>query len=113
MRLRQIVLLLLLALAIGVFVALDLGRYLSFDQLKASQASFAQLHAAQARRVHAVPHIAQRGGGQVFAAQAARQTQLGALQKWHPVQRMVKHDTHLERSIVTSFGEDVGLSLAP
>jgi pyruvate/2-oxoglutarate dehydrogenase complex dihydrolipoamide dehydrogenase (E3) component/uncharacterized membrane protein YdjX (TVP38/TMEM64 family) len=47
MRLRQIVLLLLLALAIGAFVALDLGRFLSFDQLKASQASFAQLHAEQ------------------------------------------------------------------
>ena len=30
MRLRQIVLLLLLALTIGAFVALDLGRYLSF-----------------------------------------------------------------------------------
>jgi pyruvate/2-oxoglutarate dehydrogenase complex dihydrolipoamide dehydrogenase (E3) component/uncharacterized membrane protein YdjX (TVP38/TMEM64 family) len=28
-------------------VALDLGRYLSFEQLKASQASFAQLHAEQ------------------------------------------------------------------
>jgi pyruvate/2-oxoglutarate dehydrogenase complex dihydrolipoamide dehydrogenase (E3) component/uncharacterized membrane protein YdjX (TVP38/TMEM64 family) len=47
MRLRQIVLLLLLALAIGAFVVLDLGRYLSFEQLKASQASFAQLHAEQ------------------------------------------------------------------
>ncbi len=47
MRLRQILLLLLLALAIGAFVALDLGRFLSFEQLKASQASFAQLHAAQ------------------------------------------------------------------
>ncbi|MGV1046412.1 FAD-dependent oxidoreductase [Limnohabitans sp.] len=47
MRFRQILLLLLLALAIGAFVALDLGRYLSFDQLKASQASFAQLHAEQ------------------------------------------------------------------
>jgi pyruvate/2-oxoglutarate dehydrogenase complex dihydrolipoamide dehydrogenase (E3) component/uncharacterized membrane protein YdjX (TVP38/TMEM64 family) len=47
MRLRQIVFLLLLALAIGAFVALDLGRYLSFEQLKASQASFAQLHAEQ------------------------------------------------------------------
>jgi len=47
MRLRQTLLLLLLALAIGAFVALDLGRYLSFDQLKASQASFAQLHAEQ------------------------------------------------------------------
>ena len=47
MRLRQTLLLLLLALAIGAFVALDLGRYLSFEQLKASQASFAQLHAEQ------------------------------------------------------------------
>jgi pyruvate/2-oxoglutarate dehydrogenase complex dihydrolipoamide dehydrogenase (E3) component/uncharacterized membrane protein YdjX (TVP38/TMEM64 family) len=47
MRLRQIVLLLLLALAISAFVALDLGRFLSFEQLKASQASFAQLHAEQ------------------------------------------------------------------
>ena len=47
MRFRQIVLLLLLALAIGAFVTLDLGRFLSFEQLKASQASFAQLHAAQ------------------------------------------------------------------
>ena len=54
MRLRQIVLLLLLALAIGAFVALDLGRYLSFDQLKASQASFAQLHAEQPFTVAAV-----------------------------------------------------------
>jgi len=47
MRLRQILLLFLLALAIGAFVALDLGRYLSVEQLKASQASFAQLHAEQ------------------------------------------------------------------
>jgi pyruvate/2-oxoglutarate dehydrogenase complex dihydrolipoamide dehydrogenase (E3) component/uncharacterized membrane protein YdjX (TVP38/TMEM64 family) len=47
MRLRQTLLLLLLALAIGAFVALDLGRFLSFEQLKASQASFAQLHAEQ------------------------------------------------------------------
>jgi len=54
MRLRQIVLLLLLALAIGAFVALDLGRYLSFEQLKASQASFAQLHAEQPLTVAAV-----------------------------------------------------------
>jgi pyruvate/2-oxoglutarate dehydrogenase complex dihydrolipoamide dehydrogenase (E3) component/uncharacterized membrane protein YdjX (TVP38/TMEM64 family) len=54
MRFRQIVLLLLLALAIGAFVALDLGRYLSFDQLKASQASFAQLHADQPFTVAAV-----------------------------------------------------------
>ena len=54
MRLRQTVLLLLLALAIGAFVALDLGRYLSFEQLKASQASFAQLHAEQPLTVAAV-----------------------------------------------------------
>jgi pyruvate/2-oxoglutarate dehydrogenase complex dihydrolipoamide dehydrogenase (E3) component/uncharacterized membrane protein YdjX (TVP38/TMEM64 family) len=54
MRLRQIVLLLLLALAIGMFVALDLGRFLSFEQLKASQASFAQLHAEQPLTVAAV-----------------------------------------------------------
>ena len=54
MRLRQIVLLLLLALAIGAFVVLDLGRYLSFEQLKVSQASFAQLHADQPFTVAAV-----------------------------------------------------------
>jgi len=54
MRLRQIVLLLLLALAIGAFVALDLGRYLSFEQLKASQARFDQLYAQQPFMVAAV-----------------------------------------------------------
>ncbi len=54
MRLRQIVLLLLLALTIGAFVALDLGRYLSFEQLKASQASFDQLYAQQPLTVAAV-----------------------------------------------------------
>jgi uncharacterized membrane protein YdjX (TVP38/TMEM64 family) len=54
MRLRQIVLLLLLALAIGAFVALDLGAYLSFEQLKASQASFDQLYAQQPVMVAAV-----------------------------------------------------------
>jgi pyruvate/2-oxoglutarate dehydrogenase complex dihydrolipoamide dehydrogenase (E3) component/uncharacterized membrane protein YdjX (TVP38/TMEM64 family) len=54
MRFRQILLLLLLALAISAFVALDLGRYLSFEQLKASQASFAQLHAEQPFTVAAV-----------------------------------------------------------
>ena len=47
MRVRQILVLLLLALAIGVLLALDVGRFLSFEQLKASQASFAQLHAEQ------------------------------------------------------------------
>ena len=54
MRLRQIVLLLLLALVIGAFVALDLGCYLSFEQLKASQASFNQLYAQQPLVVAAV-----------------------------------------------------------
>ena len=54
MRVRQIGLLLLLALAMGAFVALDLGRYLSFESLKASQASFAQLHAQQPVTVAAV-----------------------------------------------------------
>ncbi|WP_298599757.1 bifunctional TVP38/TMEM64 family protein/FAD-dependent oxidoreductase [uncultured Limnohabitans sp.] len=54
MRLRQIVLLLLLALAIGAFVVLDLGRYLSFEQLKASQAGFNQLYAQQPFTVAAV-----------------------------------------------------------
>jgi pyruvate/2-oxoglutarate dehydrogenase complex dihydrolipoamide dehydrogenase (E3) component/uncharacterized membrane protein YdjX (TVP38/TMEM64 family) len=54
MRLRQIVLLLLLALAIGAFVALDLGPYLSFEQLKASQANLDQLYAQQPVMVAAV-----------------------------------------------------------
>ena len=54
MRLRQTVLLLLLVLAVGAFVALDLGLFLSFDQLKASQAGFAQLHAQQPFTVAAV-----------------------------------------------------------
>jgi len=54
MRFRQFILLLLLALAIAVWVALDLGRYLSVEQLKASQASFEQLHAQQPLWVAAV-----------------------------------------------------------
>jgi pyruvate/2-oxoglutarate dehydrogenase complex dihydrolipoamide dehydrogenase (E3) component/uncharacterized membrane protein YdjX (TVP38/TMEM64 family) len=54
MRPRQIVLLLLLALVIGAFVVLDLGRYLSFEQLKANQASFDQLYAQQPFTVAAV-----------------------------------------------------------
>ena len=54
MRTRQLLVLLLLALAIGAFVALDVGRFLSFEQLKASQASFAELHAAQPLTVAAV-----------------------------------------------------------
>ncbi|PIT77125.1 FAD-dependent oxidoreductase [Limnohabitans sp. G3-2] len=54
MRLRQIVLLVLLALAIGAFVALDLGAYLSFEQLKASQALLDQRYAQQPVLVAAV-----------------------------------------------------------
>ena len=47
MRFRQSLVWLLLVLALAAFVALDLGRYLSFEQLKASHAEFAQLHAQQ------------------------------------------------------------------
>lgn len=54
MRSRQNLFLILLALAIGAFVALDLGRFLSFEQLKASQVGFAQLHAQQPLMVAAV-----------------------------------------------------------
>lgn len=54
MRFRQIGLLLLLALAIGAFVVLDLGRFLSFESLKASQADFVRLHAQQPLTVAAV-----------------------------------------------------------
>jgi pyruvate/2-oxoglutarate dehydrogenase complex dihydrolipoamide dehydrogenase (E3) component/uncharacterized membrane protein YdjX (TVP38/TMEM64 family) len=54
MRFRQVLVWLLLALVMGAFVALDLGRYLSFEQLKASQASFDQLYAQQPVMVAAV-----------------------------------------------------------
>jgi uncharacterized membrane protein YdjX (TVP38/TMEM64 family) len=54
MRSPKLFVSLLLALAIGAFVALDLGRFLSFEALKASQASFAQLHADQPFTVAAV-----------------------------------------------------------
>ncbi len=54
MRVRQMLVLLLLALAIGVLLALDVGRFLSVEQLKASQASFARLHAEQPLTVAAV-----------------------------------------------------------
>ncbi|WP_300552258.1 bifunctional TVP38/TMEM64 family protein/FAD-dependent oxidoreductase [Limnohabitans sp. Rim8] len=47
MRFRQSFVWLLLILAIGAFVHLDLGHYLGFEQLKASQAGFVQLHAQQ------------------------------------------------------------------
>ena len=54
MRFRQSLVGLLLVLTLGAFIALDLGRYLSFEQLQASQARFAQLHAEQPFTVAAV-----------------------------------------------------------
>ena len=54
MRSPKLFVLLLLALAIGAFVALDLGRFLSFEALKASQAGFAQLQAERPFTVAAV-----------------------------------------------------------
>ena len=66
----------------------------------------------QARRVHAVPHIAKRGGWQVFATHGAGNAQQGALGKWHAVQRMVKHDADLEGGVVSGFGQDVGHTFA-
>ncbi len=54
MRFRQALVLLLLALAIAAFTYLDLGRWLSFEQLKASQASFAQLQEQQPLMVASV-----------------------------------------------------------
>ena len=47
MRFRQVFLLLMLAMVVGTFVALDLGSFLSFERLKASQAILVQLHAQQ------------------------------------------------------------------
>ena len=54
MRSPKLFVLLLLALAIGAFVALDLGRFLSVEALKASQADFAQLQAERPFTVAAV-----------------------------------------------------------
>jgi pyruvate/2-oxoglutarate dehydrogenase complex dihydrolipoamide dehydrogenase (E3) component/uncharacterized membrane protein YdjX (TVP38/TMEM64 family) len=54
MRVRQILVLLLLAAAVGAFVALDAGRLLSLEQLRASQATFAQLQSEQPYTVAAV-----------------------------------------------------------
>jgi pyruvate/2-oxoglutarate dehydrogenase complex dihydrolipoamide dehydrogenase (E3) component/uncharacterized membrane protein YdjX (TVP38/TMEM64 family) len=54
MRSRQTLFLIFLALVMGAFVALDLSRFLSFEQLKASQAGFSQLHAQQPFTVAAV-----------------------------------------------------------
>lgn len=47
MNTKKIALLLVLAAAVGAFVALDLGRYLSLDYLKQSQAAFAELYARE------------------------------------------------------------------
>ncbi len=54
MRFRQPLIGLAVLTALAAFVALDLGRYLSFEQLKASQAGFVQLHAQQPFTVAAV-----------------------------------------------------------
>ena len=54
MRSPKLFVVLLLALAIGAFVALDLGRFLSFEALKASQAGWAQLQAERPWTVAAV-----------------------------------------------------------
>ena len=48
---RKILLLIALALAIGAFFVFDLGRFLSLDYLKQSQASFAELYANQPLQV--------------------------------------------------------------
>jgi len=47
MRFRQALVLLLLALAIGVFFVFDLGAHLSFEQLQASQDRLSRLYAQQ------------------------------------------------------------------
>ena len=47
MRQRQVLVLLLLALLLGVAMALDLGQILSFEQLKAQQAALSAWHAQQ------------------------------------------------------------------
>lgn len=51
MNLRKTLLLLALAGALALFWALDLGRYLSLEQLKASQAGFAELYQRHPWRV--------------------------------------------------------------
>ena len=44
-NLRKVLLLIALALGIGAFIAFDLGRFLTLDYLKSSQAAFADLYA--------------------------------------------------------------------
>ncbi len=48
---KKILTLLLLAIAIGAFFVFDLGRFLSLDYLKSSQAAFADLYASEPLRV--------------------------------------------------------------
>jgi pyruvate/2-oxoglutarate dehydrogenase complex dihydrolipoamide dehydrogenase (E3) component/uncharacterized membrane protein YdjX (TVP38/TMEM64 family) len=50
-NLRKVLLLIALALGIGAFFFFDLGRFLSLDYLKQSQASFAELYASQPLKV--------------------------------------------------------------
>jgi pyruvate/2-oxoglutarate dehydrogenase complex dihydrolipoamide dehydrogenase (E3) component/uncharacterized membrane protein YdjX (TVP38/TMEM64 family) len=50
-NLRKIVLLMVVLLGIVAFFALDLGRFLSLDYLKQSQAAFAEVHARSPRQV--------------------------------------------------------------
>ncbi len=51
---RKVLLLLALALAIGAFFVFDLGRFLSLDYLKQSQANFAELYASRPLQVAGV-----------------------------------------------------------
>ena len=53
-NLRKVFLLLALALGIGAFIALDLGRFLTLDYIKGSQAAFGELYASQPLKVAAV-----------------------------------------------------------
>jgi pyruvate/2-oxoglutarate dehydrogenase complex dihydrolipoamide dehydrogenase (E3) component/uncharacterized membrane protein YdjX (TVP38/TMEM64 family) len=50
-NLRKVLLLIALALGIGAFFFFDLGRFLSLDYIKQSQASFAELYASQPLKV--------------------------------------------------------------
>lgn len=51
MRVRKALLLAAMAIAIGAFFGFDLGRFLSLDYLKSSQAAFAALYASEPLRV--------------------------------------------------------------
>ena len=54
MNLRKLLLLAALALGIGAFFAFDLGRFLTLDYLKSSQAAFGDLYASEPLKVAAV-----------------------------------------------------------